>query len=213
MKRSLLKSAVLLGVLVFLAVFTAGAGYSKTIIKVAHIDPADPFQSADHAASVVFKTMVEAGTNGEIEVRIYPASQLGNAKESMAMLKKGTLQLFISSAGGLATVYPLLGVLDTPFAIPNMSVAWDVFDGPFGDELSSRSWTKQDFVFMEILDQGGFFHFTNNKRPITSLEDMKGIKYRTMTLPSHIAFFQFNGRVCNSNRLGRAVYLPADRRC
>ncbi len=167
--------------------------YGKTIVKLAHIDPADPFQSADHAAAVVFKTMVEAGTNGEIEVRIYPASQLGNAKESMAMLKKGTLQLFISSAGGLATVYPLLGVLDTPFAIPNMSVAWDVFDGPFGDELKQSILDKTGLRLIEILDQGGFFHFTNNKRPITSLEDMKGIKFRTMTLPSHIAFFKSMG--------------------
>ena len=154
MKKIFVKTGVLLSVFAFLAVFFAGTSYSKTIVKLAHIDPADPFQSADHAAAVVFKTMVEAGTNGEVEVRIYPASQLGNAKESMAMLKKGTLQMFISSAGGLATVYPLLGVLDTPFAIPNMSVAWDVFDGPFGDELKQSIHEKSGLRLLEILDQG-----------------------------------------------------------
>ncbi len=190
MKRLFIKTGVLLGVFVFLSVFIASTGYSKTIVKLAHIDPADPFMSADHAGAVVFKNMVEAGTNGEIEVRLYPASQLGNSRESMAMLKKGTLQIFLSSAGGLATVYPLLGVLDTPFAIPNMSVAWDVFDGPFGDELKKSILDKTGLRLIEVLDQGGFFHFTNNKRPITKLEDIKGIKFRTMTLPSHISFFR-----------------------
>lgn len=166
---------------------------AKTTIKVAHIDPADPFMSADHSASVVFKAMVEAATNGEIEVRLYPASILGNSRDLMAMLKANQIQVFLSSVGGIGTFYPEIGVLDTPFAIPNMSVAWEVFDGWFGDKIKQNILDKTGLRCLEILDQGGFFHFTNNKRPVTSLDDMKGIKFRTMTLPSHIAFFRSMG--------------------
>ena len=36
-------------------------------------------------------------------------------------------------------------------------------------------------------DSGGFFHFTNSKRPIKTPEDMKGLKIRTMGLDTHKA--------------------------
>jgi tripartite ATP-independent transporter DctP family solute receptor len=162
-------------------------------VKVAHIDPADPFMSADHSAAVVFKAMVEAGTNGEIEVNVFPSSILGSSRDLMAMLKAGQIQVFLSSVGGIGTFFPEIGVLDTPFAIPNMSVAWEVFDGWFGDQIKEKILEKTGLRCLEILDQGGFFHFTNNKRPVTSLDDMQGIKFRTMTLPSHIAFFRSMG--------------------
>jgi len=192
MNKLFKKSSVLLSVFVFIASFWVTTSFAK-VIKLAHVDPANAFMSADHAAAVVFKSMVEAGTNGEIEVRIYAQSQLGNARDSMAMLKTGALEAFISPAGGLTTLFPLLGVIDTPFAIPNMSVAWDVYDGWFGDKLKKMILDKTGIRLLEVMDQGGFFHFTNNKRPVTKLADIKGIKFRTMTMPSHISFFRSMG--------------------
>jgi TRAP-type C4-dicarboxylate transport system substrate-binding protein len=71
-----------------------------------------------------------------------------------------------------------------------MSVAWEVFDGWYGEKIKKSIYEKTGLRCLEILDQGGFFHFTNNKRPIRNLDDIRGIKFRTMTLPSHIAFFR-----------------------
>ena len=163
---------------------------AKMVVKLGHVDPADPFMSADHSAAVVFKTMVETATNGGIEVLIYPSSSLGSGGEQMVMLKNNVIQVYLATAGNMATMYPLIGVLDTPFAIPNMSTAWEVFDGWFGEKVKKSIYDKTGLVCLEILDQGGFFHFTNNKRPIRALADIKGIKFRTMTLPSHINFFR-----------------------
>jgi len=163
---------------------------AKMVVKLGHVDPADPFMSADHSAAVVFKTMVETATNGDIEVRIYPSSSLGSGREQMVLLKNDIIQVYLATAGNIATMYPLIGVLDTPFAIPNMSTAWAVFDGWFGEKIKKSIYEKTGLICLEILDQGGFFHFTNNKRPIRTLADIKGIKFRTMTLPSHISFFR-----------------------
>jgi tripartite ATP-independent transporter DctP family solute receptor len=166
---------------------------AKMIVKVGHVDPADPFMSADHSAAVVFKTMVETATGGDIEVRVYPSSTLGTGREQMNMLKNNVIQVYLATAGNVATMYPLIGVLDTPCAIPNMSVAWEVFDGWYGEKIKKSIYQETGLRCLEILDQGGFFHFTNNKRPIRTLDDIKGIKFRTMTLPSHIAFFRSMG--------------------
>jgi tripartite ATP-independent transporter DctP family solute receptor len=166
---------------------------AKMVVKVGHVDPADPFMSADHSAAIVFKTMVETATDGGIEVRVYPSSSLGSGREQMVMLKNNVIQVYLATAGNMATMYPFIGVLDTPFAIPNMSTAWEVFDGWFGEKIKKSIYEKTGLRCLEILDQGGFFHFTNNKRPIRSLDDIKGIKFRTMTLPSHITFFRSMG--------------------
>ena len=175
-----------------LALLTVSAN-AKMVVKLGHVDPADPFMSADHSAAVVFKTMVENATNGDIEVRIYPSSSLGSGREQMGMLKNNVLQVYLATAGNIATMYPLVGVLDTPFAIPNMSTAWEVFDGWFGEKIKGSIYEKTGLRCLEILDQGGFFHFTNNKRPIKNIDDINGIKFRTMTLPSHIVFFRSMG--------------------
>ena len=84
----------LMGMMVFvlclgLTVLPASA---KKLIKIGHIDSDDPFIAADQAFSVVFKNLVESGTNGEIEVQIFPASVLGKERESMEMLQKGLIQ-------------------------------------------------------------------------------------------------------------------------
>lgn len=172
---------------------TAVPTTAKMVVKLGHVDPADPFMSADHSAAVVFKTMVETATNGALEVLVYPSSTLGSGREQMLMLKNNVIQVYFATAGNMATMYPLIGVLDTPFAIPNMSTAWEVFDGWFGEKIKKSIYEKTGLRCLEVLDQGGFFHFTNNLRPIRTLDDIKGIRFRTMTLPSHVAFFRSMG--------------------
>ena len=178
---------------VFVILFAASPCFAKRIFKIGHIDPDDPFVAPDQAAAVVFKNMVMTGTNGEIEVQIFPSSMLGKERESMEMVKNGLLQGYLASAGAMATFWPLVGILDTPFAIPNFSIAYDVFDGWFGEKLKRSFFENTGIRCLEITDASGFFNFTNNKRQIRSLADVKGIKFRTMALPSHIAFFKAMG--------------------
>ena len=182
-----------LGIILLILIFSANPSFAKKIFKLGHIDPDDPFVAPDQAAAVVFKNMVMTGTNGEIEVQIFPSSVLGKERESMEMVKNGLLQGYLASAGAMATFWPLVGILDTPFAIPNFSIAYDVFDGRFGEKLKRSFFEKTGVRCLEITDASGFFNFTNNKRQIRSIDDVKGIKFRTMALPSHIAFFKAMG--------------------
>jgi len=172
---------------------TAMPASAKKLIKLAHVDTDDPTISSDHAFSVVFKNLVESGTNGEIEVKIYPASVLGKERESMEMVQRGLIQGYLATTGAMATFWPLVGVLDTPFAIPNYSVAYDVFDGPFGDKLKTSIEEAVKVKCLEVTGAAGFFCFTNSKKQIRTVDDVKGIKFRTMSMPSHIAFFSSMG--------------------
>ncbi len=137
--------------------------------------------------ATVFKSLVEAGTNGEITVQTFPNGQLGKDNDVVAQVKSGVIQSGIHSVGGFASIYPMIGVIDVPFVFPNISATYAVFDGPFGQKLAADIEAKTGLKVLGFGDSGGFFHFTNSKRPITSPEDMKGLKIRTMGLDTHKA--------------------------
>ena len=184
------RSAVLFALMAICLMFVVTPAFAKTIFKLAHGDIEDPYLSPDAAAATVFKSMVDSGTNGEVEVQIFPGLVLGKERELNEQLTNGLIQGNIASVGGVAPFWPLVGVLDTPFAFPNFSVAYDVLDGEFGDKLKQSILDKTGLRCLEITDANGFFNLTNSVRPIHTVADVKGIKFRTMTLPSHIAFFE-----------------------
>ena len=118
-----------------LALLVSTPAFAKSVVKVAFIGSDDPYVSVDGATAVVFKNLVETGTNGEIEVRLFPGGVLGQEREMMEMLKGGMIQVHLATAGSMGSFFPLYGVFDIPYLIPNYSVAYDVWDGPFGKQV------------------------------------------------------------------------------
>ena len=184
----------------------AGIGLSpalaETTLKLAHLDPADPTQSHSGAMAAVFKALVESGTNGAIKVDVFSDGQLGKDDEVIQQVRDGVIQASISSAGGIAAHYPLVGVFDVPFAFPNIAVAHTVMDldNPFGQTFAKDLEAKTGMKVIGLLDSGGFFAISNSKRPITSVKDMADLRIRTMTLPTHEAIISSLG--------GRPTPLP-----
>ena len=188
MKRSSLffASALLMIVLAAIAFAPATAEAGK-VIKIHNLNKDDPFDNPTGAMVTVFKSLMEAGTNGDIQVQTFPNGQLGKDNEVVSQVKAGVIQTGIHSVGGFASIYPMMGVIDVPFAFPNISATYAVFDGPFGAKLAADIEQKTGLKVLGFGDSGGFFHFTNSKRPIKSPEDMKGLKIRTMGLDTHKA--------------------------
>jgi tripartite ATP-independent transporter DctP family solute receptor len=188
MKRSSLFFAAVLLMLALAAIaFTPLPAEAGKVIKIHNLNKDDPFDNPTGAMVTVFKSLMEAGTNGDIQVQSFPNGQLGKDNEVVAQVKAGVIQTGIHSVGGFASIYPMMGVIDVPFAFPNISATYAVFDGPFGAKLAADIEQKTGLKVLGFGDSGGFFHFTNSKRPIKSPEDMKGLKIRTMGLDTHKA--------------------------
>jgi len=179
------KSLVVAAALAVAAGAMPATALAQKTIKLAHLNKNDPFDNGTGAMAVVFKSLVESGTNGAVKVEVFPDGQLGKDNEVIQQVKAGVVQSSISSVGGIASVYPMIGVLDVPFAYPNIATTYEVFDGPFGRKLSADISKKTGLEVLGFGDSGGFFSFTNSKRPIKSPDDMKGLKIRTMGLESH----------------------------
>lgn len=176
-----------------LAILLPAAVFGQTVLKLAHLNAQQPFDVASAAMAAVFKSEVEANSNGQIKVELYPNGVLGKEAETMVQVKSGVVQSFISSSGGMAQFYPLIDVTNMPFAFSSYNVGYKVYDGAFGQELSADIEKKAGFKVLGFGESGGFFAITNGKRPIKSPADMKGIKLRTMALPLHQAIVKALG--------------------
>jgi tripartite ATP-independent transporter DctP family solute receptor len=158
-------------------------------IRLAHLNPDDPFQSHSGAMAAVFKSLVESSSAGEIEVELFANGQLGQDADVIEQTRLGLVESVISSAGGVAQHYPLVGVFDIPFAFPNIGVASRVMtkNSSFGEKFVADFEESTELKVLGLIDSGGFFAITNSRRPIASVDDMEGMRIRTMTLPTHEA--------------------------
>ena len=66
--------------------------FAQKTIKLAHLNKNDPFDNGTGAMAVVFKSLVESGTNGAVKVEIFPDGQLGKDNEVIQQVKSGVVQ-------------------------------------------------------------------------------------------------------------------------
>ena len=129
-----------------------------------------------HEASVRFAEVVKARSNGRIEVQVAPSAQLGDDAAMVTALRTGALDISANSQGAVANAVPEYAAFGMPFLFTSPAAAFRLLDGPLGKELAERSADK-GMVLLGTWDNG-IRHMTNSRRPITKVEDMKGLKMR-----------------------------------
>lgn len=179
-----------LGIALGLAAAPAAA---QTVIKFAHVDPADWTSSKKGAAAKVFKDIVEAESGGKIKVEVYPAGQIGGEAELVAQAQANAIQVTMVS-GVFGNFCKEAAVLDTPFLFPSAAVAWRTLDGPFGEKLAKHCLEKTGLRTL-AFGETGFRNFTNSVREVKSPADMKGLKLRVQQLPLYVEMVKGLGGV------------------
>lgn len=159
-------------------------------IKLAHSSPAvnDRLEMACQA----FKKHVEEKTNGKVKVTTYPNSQLGGEREQLEGLQMGTIQMAALSSGPLPGIFPQMMVFDLPYLFGTQKAAYEVLDGPVGQEILELMRAKTGVRGL-VWGENGFRHFTNSVRTVTKPADMQGLKIRTMENPAHMAIVKALG--------------------
>ncbi len=159
----------------------AGAAHAQTVIRYAHFQAAS-LASPKHAAALAFESCLEGKTGGGIDVQIFPASQLGDDGQTVEGVQLGSIQMAVVHDGPISAVYKPFAVFALPYLFDDQAMAWAVVDGPFGDELLTDM-REQTGIRVFALADNGVRNFTNSKRPVSSPEDMEGMKMRVMTAP------------------------------
>jgi len=175
--------------IILVLLFSTNLSFAKTI--TGRLSSSLILNSPMSRGLEVFAQYVEEKTDGEIKIVIYPNSQLGSEEDSVQQVKSGSIELAVACVGPVTTFAKNFMLFDTPFLFDNRLEAWMVCDSPVGQKVlsSARDGGLVALAYMAC----GFRHVTNNKGPINTLEDFKGLKIRTMVAPMHIKNFRLLG--------------------
>ncbi len=139
----------------------------------------------------LFKGELKRITGGALDVDLFPGMQLGGAKENVDAVRAGTIFGTWVGTAFVSRLVPEIEAVSLPFLFENRESAFRVMDGPVGDLLEQKLGAK-GFTALGWMELGSR-QTTNNKRPIKTLDDFKGLKIRMQPNETHLATFRALG--------------------
>ncbi|WHH57978.1 C4-dicarboxylate TRAP transporter substrate-binding protein [Petroclostridium sp. X23] len=160
----------------------------KYVIKLSYEnndgDPID--QGCDRWAE-----LVKERTNGAVEIRIYPSSQLGAKKDLIEMMLMGQNVATIADGSYLMDYVPDIGIVMGPYVLEN----WDQMF-----KLTASDWWAEQ---AGLLEKEGIKIVTKNwiygdrhlltKKPVAKLTDLAGAKIRVPNNDISVKMFNLLG--------------------
>jgi tripartite ATP-independent transporter DctP family solute receptor len=184
-RREFLKLSIAGTITVLLdAVAISAQAQTTMVLKASDVHPAGypTVAAVEHLGK-----KLEAATSGRLSVQMFPSMQLGGEKEAIEQAQVGAIQFARVSVGALGPVIGDLNVLNLPFLFRNTAHMEKVIDGPIGQELLDKVTNNQQAGLVGIcwMDAGAR-NMYDTKRPIKTIDDLKGLKMRVMGNPMFI---------------------------
>ena len=175
------QSIILLFVLCCLTFLVAACGNKNSangdeiVYRLGHAAPeTDP-------AGILSNKMAEdikQSSAEQIALEVFPGAQLGGEVEMVEQVRAGTIDMAIVTSGALSNFVQEVAFLDMPFLFEDFEHAREILQGDVGDKLKSIA-EEKGIKILTFFDYG-VANISNNKRDIYTLDDVKGLKLRTL---------------------------------
>ena len=161
-------------------------GEAEFTIRFAHIE--NEFTACAQGVQL-FKKHVEEDSQGRIAVEILGSGSMGGEREILESVTMGTIEGGMAMSSLFTTYLDDWNVFDLPFVFKSRDDWAAKVDGDMGKALAEQT-SEINVKVLNFFD-GGFRVISNNKRPILSMADFKGIKCRvgesTLMIDTHKA--------------------------
>ncbi len=168
----------------------AAGGCESRELRLAHVFGID---STQNDAAEAFAEELASRTDDRLTVSVYPASQLGGDEVLGQDLGRGTLDLAFVNPGSLAGMDPMMDFHYLPYIVEDYEQADEVF---FGDGIIpttiEETLAKHDMTSLSNFELE-FRAVTNSDRPVSSLDDLSGLKLRVPGSAAIRGFFDAAG--------------------
>jgi tripartite ATP-independent transporter DctP family solute receptor len=131
-----------------------------------------------------FADLVEQKSGGKMKVKVYPGGTLGGEQQVASAMQGGTIEASMMAPAQLVGMIKEFVILDFPFAFANERQADAVLDGPVGKKLMAKL-PEKGLIGLGFMEQG-YRSITNSKRPVNKIEDIQGLKIRTILNPLYV---------------------------
>ncbi|MBD8895205.1 MULTISPECIES: TRAP transporter substrate-binding protein [Desulfovibrio] len=173
---------VALGLVCGMTLGFAQAAEAKTIIKMAGMKPeGEPETIGMH----LFGKYLAELSNGKYEVQVFPNSQLGKEDAYIAATRKGIIQM-CATGTQTSALHPAMAMLETPMLFDDLDHARRAMEGKTFDLINEGFTEKSGLRTMNAFPLG-FRHFYT-KKPIVTVEDVKGLRMRVPNIPLYTNF-------------------------
>ena len=162
---------------------------ATVVLKLAHGQQPD---SAANRSLMRFADEVEKATNGEVEIEMFPAGQLGSERDITEGLDMGTIDMAWISAGVIEKLEPKFAIFSLPYVFRDYKHVHQVTGGEAGTLIFDSLLKNKNIRTLNFYDQG-FRYIWNNNKPITKLGDFKGIKIGVQESPVFMDTFKLLG--------------------
>ncbi|MEY2617005.1 MAG: hypothetical protein RL522_7 [Pseudomonadota bacterium] len=164
-------------------------GQPQFKLKAANIMP------VDHPVNVRLReasTKIKELTNGQVDIQVFPASQLGTDADMLAQLRSGGIDYFLQTGLILATLVPVASINGIGFAFSDYGKVWSAMDGDLGKHVI-KAFEKANLVAFNKMWDNGFRQTLSVAKPIRTPDDLKGFKIRVPPSPLWTAMFKSIG--------------------
>ncbi|EIE50951.1 TRAP dicarboxylate transporter, DctP subunit [Citreicella sp. 357] len=125
-----------------------------------------------------FAELVNAGSDGDLSIRIFPNAQLtgGDQMKQAEMVGRGSIDFVVTSAINVTPLVPEMAVFSLPYLYANYDQVDATTDGAPGEKMAEI--LAEHGLHLLAWGENGFREVTNNKHPIKTPDDLKGLKMR-----------------------------------
>lgn len=158
------------------------------VIRFAYVNATE---DPAHKAAVAFKDEVESESGGTVKIELYPNSELGGDVTVLEGVQMDEIQMTAPGASSLGAYDERLALVDLPLLFNSFEEMEIAANGALFDLYDS--WAADSNFKLIGFQFDGTRCVSNNKRPINSIDDFKGLKLRTMESETHINLFKTLG--------------------
>ncbi|SFM56885.1 TRAP transporter substrate-binding protein [Methylobacterium pseudosasicola] len=148
----------------------------------------DPTHPVNVRAQEALDRIREA-TGGRLEIKLFPANQLGSDTDLLAQVRNGSVEFFNLATSILATFVPAASLPNTGFAFKDYDAVWSAMDGGLGTYVRAEI-AKTPILTVSKVWDNGFRQITSSTREIRTPEDLKGFKIRVPPAPMLTSLFK-----------------------
>lgn len=171
--------------LVISTFFIPNIAAATVSIRVGHVNTAgDP----SYDAWEYFKKVIEEKSNGEFNVKLFPAGQLGNERELIEQVKMGSIDICSVNVAPLCQTYSKFNIFVLPYIFRDEQHMFAFSDGPVGQDLA-RDFEKVTNIKLLAYWDNGVRHTFQSDKPVSTPDDLKGVKIRVMKNDVYLNFF------------------------
>ena len=180
-RRDFIKLSAGVGAAVALRPLSRASAQTKSVFKASDVQPTG---YPTVAATENLGKKLEVATQGRLSIQMFPSMQLGGEKETIEQTQIGAIQMLRVSVGTVGPIVDDINVVNMPFLFKNTAHAEKMMDGPIGQELLDKITASPNAGLVALcwMDSGARSLY-NTKRPIKTIEDLKGLKFRVIGNP------------------------------